>query len=172
MPSLAIHGQGPSVNWGVPSGSSTHPIYKKSGDGTWAMRMSKQGRTVPRHILYMVALSAINSNPLIKEVYLKHTDKGMSGKAALGVCMHKILRIVYGMLKNKTKFDPEIDRRNQQKHVQKEAETVNKKARRFQEFDSAAPISRRQNKKRMERKVSQNGKTAECGINTSAPIPE
>jgi transposase len=148
-----------------------HPVYKKSGDGTGAMRMSKQGRTVPRHILYMVALSALKSNPLIQEVYIKHTDKGKSGKAALGVCMHKILRIIYGMLKNKTKFDPEIDRMNQKKHVSKEVTTVNKKDRRFQEYDSAAPISRRQNKKRMERKVSQNGKTAECGINASAPTP-
>ncbi len=149
-----------------------HPVYKKSGDSAGVMRMSKQGRTVPRHILYMVALSALKSNPLIQEVYIKHTYKGKSGKAALGVCMHKILRIIYGMLKNKTKFDPEIDRMNQKKHVSKEVTTVNKKDRRFQEYDSAAPISRRQNKKRMERKVSQNGKTVECGINASAPTPD
>jgi len=149
-----------------------HPVYKKSGDGIGAMRMSKKGRTVPRHILYMVALSAIKNNPLIREVYIKHTDKGMSGKASLGVCMHKILRILYGMLKNKTKFNPEIDRMNQKKHVLKEAILVNNKDRRFQEFDSAAPISRRQNKKRMERKVSQNGKTVQCGINAPVPTPE
>ena len=149
-----------------------HPVYKESGDGIGAMRMSKKGRSVPRHILYMVALSAINCNPLIQQVYKKHTDKGMSGKAALGVCMHKILRIIYGMLKNRTKFDPEIDRMNQKKHVPKKAKAANNKDRRFQQFDSTAPISRRQNKKRMERKVSQNGKTAKCGINASAPIPE
>jgi hypothetical protein len=39
----------------------------------------------------------------------------MKHKAAMGVCKHKILRIVYGMLKNNTMFDPDIDTVNQKK---------------------------------------------------------
>ena len=96
-----------------------HPIYKQSGDGTWGMRMSKNGRVAPRAILYMVALCAIDKNPLIKQTYKRHLDKGMNKSAAIGVCMHKILRIIYGMLKHNKAFDPKLDQINQNKAKQK-----------------------------------------------------
>jgi hypothetical protein len=43
----------------------------------------------------------------------------MKKTAAIVVCMHKILRIVYGMLKNKEKFNPEKDRANSTKGIRK-----------------------------------------------------
>jgi transposase len=46
-----------------------HPEYKKSGDGTYKYRMSKKGRKEGRRILFIVAMSAIQSNPLIRDVY-------------------------------------------------------------------------------------------------------
>ena len=46
-----------------------HPVYKVSGDGAGGFKMSKQGRKEPRQILYMVALSSIRWNPLIKKLY-------------------------------------------------------------------------------------------------------
>jgi hypothetical protein len=147
-----------------------HPIYKKSGDGTWGFHMSKKGRVVPRQILYMVAMAAIQCNPLIQQIYLKHTDKGMKKKAALGVCMHKICRIIYGMLKHNMAFDPSIDRKNTQKSPQGKTKIRNDKTRRYQSFDTKAPISGRQNKKRKERKQSQSVNNAQCGI-IEAPVP-
>ena len=146
-----------------------HPVYKKSGDGAWGFHMSKKGRTVPRQILYMVAMVAVQSNPLIREIYLKHTQKGMEKKAALGVCMHKIVRIIYGMLKHNQAFDPLIDRQNREKCIVKKTKTREDKSRRYQDFESKAPISRRQNRKRKERKQSQSDNIAECGIKASAP---
>ena len=146
-----------------------HPVYKKSGDGSWGFHMSKKGRTAPRQILYMVAMVAIQSNPLIREIYLKHTEKGMEKMAALGLCMHKILRIIYGMLKYNKPFDPEIDRKNRAKTTQGKANNYRDKSRRFQGFDAKAPISRRQTQKRTERKLSQSVNNAKCGI--KAPVP-
>jgi transposase len=146
-----------------------HPVYKKSGDGAWGFHMSKKGRTVPRQILYMVAMVAIQSNPLIREIYLKHTEKGMEKMAALGLCMHKILRIIYGMLKYNKPFDPEIDRKNRAKTTQGKTSNHRDKSRRFQGFDAKAPISRRQTQKRTERKLSQSDNNAKCGI--KAPVP-
>jgi hypothetical protein len=70
-----------------------HPVYKVSGDGRSAVRMSKKGRKEPRAILFMVAMSAIGSNSLIRDLYQKHVAKGMEKMAAIGLCMHKILRI-------------------------------------------------------------------------------
>lgn len=130
-----------------------HPVYKESGDGVWGMHMSKVGRKAGRSILFMVTMSAIQSNKLIKELYEKSLQKGMCKMSSIGVCMHKIIRIVYGMLKNKTKFDYNIDKENQKKNVVSQKTKVNvKEKRRFQEYSKNAPISRRELKKRKERK--------------------
>lgn len=150
-----------------------HPVYKKSGDGSWGFHMSKKGRTVPRQILYMVAMVAIQSNPLIRELYEKHTGKGMKKKAALGVCMHKIIRIIYGMLKHNQPFNPQIDRANRKKqNTQDEKKVGLDKSRRYQAYDVKAPISRRQVKKRKERKQSQSDNNTKCGIKAPVPLHE
>jgi len=130
-----------------------HPVYKESGDGVWGMHMSKVGRKAGRSILFMVAMSAIQNNKLIKELYEKSLQKGMCKMSSIGVCMHKIIRIVYGMLKNKTKFDYDIDKENQKKNVVSTKAKINiKEKRRFQEYSGNAPVSRRELKKRKERK--------------------
>jgi len=53
-----------------------HPVYKVSGDGIGGFRMSKRGRKEPRQILFMVTLTAIQSNPLIRGIYQEHIQKG------------------------------------------------------------------------------------------------
>jgi Transposase IS116/IS110/IS902 family. len=55
-----------------------HPVFKESGDKGEGYRMSKKGRKVPRGILYMLMLSAIQRNPIIKEIYEERTSKGMN----------------------------------------------------------------------------------------------
>jgi transposase len=147
-----------------------HPVFKASGDGSTVACMSKKGRKVPRKILFMVVLSAITCNPLIRDLYKELLANGKEKMAAIGVCMHKTLRILYGMLKNNTAFDPEIDKKNQSRSSRKTTNEPKNKNRRYQEFDAKAPVSRRQRKKRTEQKVSQSATSgAECGINASAP---
>jgi len=148
-----------------------HPVFKESGDGSWGFHMSKQGRTAPRHILFMVAFTAIRTNPLIRDIYQEHVGKGMNKMAAIGLCMHKILRIIYGMLKNNAAFDPEIDRRNRQKRKTKaRKKDWQNKNRRFQMFDSMAPISRRQGKKRKEWETS-HSEIKSLSAGSLSPIP-
>jgi transposase len=146
-----------------------HPVFKTSGDGAGGVHMSKKGRKEPRAILYMVTMVAITSNPLIRDLYQKHVANGMKKMAAIGLCMHKILRIIYGMLKNNTPFNPEIDLQNKLRNIEKPLKEKKDKNRRYQEFDTNAPISRRQRQKREERKLSQNAVSVECGIGASAP---
>lgn len=148
-----------------------HPALKISGDGIAVVRMSKKGRTEPRQILYMVAMTAITKNPLISEIYQEHVSKGMEKMAAIGLCMHKILRIIYGMLKHNSAFDPEIDLRNRQRSVQKRKSRKDDKIRRYQDYDPKAPISRRHKVKRMEQRQSQSDNGAEYGILASIPFP-
>ncbi len=148
-----------------------HPEYKKSGDGTFKYRMSKKGSKEGRRILFLVAMSAIQSNPLIRDVYQQAVGRGMEKMAAMGLCMHKILRIVYGMLKHKKPFDPQIDLRNRHKTASRQSSGDQDKNRRYQDFDSKAPISRRQKMRRKERKQSQNVDNVEYGIiEASVPV--
>jgi transposase len=150
--------------WGV------HPMYKISGDGSGGFKMSKQGRSQPRKLLYLAALTAIVHNPVIKSLYEYHVQQGRQRMDAIGICMHKILRIIYGMLKNNTAFDPLIDQGNRKRTMQAQKSGPSKnKDRRFQSYDSGAPVSRRQNKKRLEREQSQSVNNTKCGI--SAPVP-
>jgi len=133
-----------------------HPVFSQSGDKISGYRMSKRGRKEPRQILFNVARFAIVHNPLIKEIYIDHLKKGMSKMAAIGAIMHKILRIVYGILKNNTPFNPEIDRANRLRNLSKkkdESLVVNKM---LEPIDCKAPVSRRQLKKRKEQEKSQN----------------
>lgn len=148
-----------------------HPVIKVSGDGSAKPRMSKQGRKDVRQILFMVTLNAINKNPLIKNIYEERLEKGMTKMAAIGYCMHKTLRIIYGMLKHNSKFDPEIDRRNKEKKGQEiTKKSAADKTRRYQDYDPKAPISKRQSKARKERKESQSEPIAENGIIASVPV--
>jgi transposase len=147
-----------------------HPVFKVSGDGKSGIHMSKKGRKEPRRILFMVALTAIRTNPLIRDIYQKHVQKGMAKMAAIGLCMHKILRVIYGMLKNNRPFDPEVDRKNREKSEPITEKTKPDKNRRYQEFDSMAPVSRRQNLNRKEREQSQSDNIAENGIIAPAQV--
>jgi len=148
-----------------------HPVFKTSGDGISGMRMSKQGRKEPRRILFMVTITAIRSNPLIREIYQQHQERGKSNMAAIGVCMHKILRIIYGMLKHQKPFNPQVDINNRHRVVDKATKPSKDKSRRFQNFDTQAPISRRQNKKRLEQKEPQCVGNTKCGVITPVPEP-
>jgi len=148
-----------------------HPVYKVSGDGSGSYHMSKKGRAVPRQILFMAARSAIVYNPLITEVFIDHIKRGKSKMSALGVCMHKILRIVFGMLKNNKAFDPQIDRRNRNKlrTLSPDGKKQENKKRRYQSVAEDAPVSRRQDKKR-KGKPSQFAESKVCGINVSPSV--
>jgi transposase len=148
-----------------------HPELKISGDGVAAVRMSKNGRTEPRQILYMVTMAAITKNPLIMGIYQEHVQKGMEKMAAIGLCMHKILRVIYGMLKHNNAFDPEIDFRNRHKSAQRRKSRKDNKSRRYQDYDPHAPISRRQKARRMEQSQSQSDNSAEYGILAPVPFP-
>lgn len=125
-----------------------HPVFKKSGDGKTVSRMSKVGRKRPRTILYMSVMGGISTNPLLKEDYNKALEQGKAPRAAIGICMHKLLRIVYGILKSGKMFDIEVHNKhkNRKTSVEKTIHLVKKN-----ESDMSAPISRREAKRQKDR---------------------
>jgi transposase len=134
-----------------------HPVYKISGDGVSGIRMSKQGRRRARAILYMVMITAISKDDHLGNIYVGLLQRGMEPKAAQGVIMHKICRIIYGMLKNKQAYNPSIDQAYRTRMKLNHAGSCSTKTRRYQRMDEQAPISRRQHKKRKEQEASHAG---------------
>jgi len=146
-----------------------HPRVTMNGDGMKISRMSKKGRKEARTILYMSVLVAIQHNSYLREIYESHVKKGMAKKAAVGVIMHKLLRIIYGMLKNGKPFDVEVDRHYRERtiisHTQKPLDNNGTQP----AIDGSAPISKREMKKRKERVLSQRAHGPKNGIKKPSP---
>jgi transposase len=128
-----------------------HPSLKESGDKKFVSRMSKQGRPAVRSILYMCANTAVIYDAHMKAIYARHRAKGKGHNQALGVIMHKLIRVIWGVLTTQTKYDKTIDEQNQKakadnKDYIKETGISNK--RRFQPFDPNAPVSKKAGQKR------------------------
>jgi transposase len=140
-----------------------HPVYKESGDGKSGMRMSKQGSRSARSTLYMIAFAALSCNPVIKKVYANQRKKGKHHYDAMGVCMHKVLRIIYGMLKNNRKFDSSIDKENQKRNKKTKKIATNESEENFINIMSKSPISHRQYKKRKAQLASQDDNSSSTG---------
>lgn len=142
-----------------------HPTFKQSGDGTWGIKMSKQGRAEIRGALYMSCLSVLKYDGYLRKIYDRFKEEGMNHFQAMGVLMHKMLRIIYGVLKNQTAYDPAIDRENIAKAEQNRKEAKKKeveleqrklqRSKRYKRQNKDAPISRRAAQKRKKQEMSQ-----------------
>lgn len=122
-----------------------HPTLKESGDKKMISRMSKRGRPAVRATLFMCANTAVMFDPHLKAIYARHRATGKNHKQAIGIIMHKMLRIIWGVLTSGKAYNSEIDQSNQIKKVQRIEEPKNKEIRikrRLQNFDTNAPISR------------------------------
>jgi len=89
------------------------PRYVRSGihdsnTGT----MSKRGSKKIRWVLFMQTLSAIRRNPIINAYYHRHLSMGKPKKKAVAACMTKLLRLIYGVIKTRTMFDPSYNFRH------------------------------------------------------------
>jgi transposase len=62
------------------------------------------GRAQVRRVLYMAVVSAVRSNPVIKNFYAQLRGRGKYPKSALTACMRKLLVILNAMLHNKTNW--------------------------------------------------------------------
>jgi len=75
-------------------------------------KISKAGNAHLRLAVYFPAVAAIRHNPLVKALYERLLAAGKARMAALGAAMRKMLMLVYGVLKNREKFDPQWHSKN------------------------------------------------------------
>ena len=83
------------------------PMNRDSGQFR-GKRMIIGGRAVVRRALYMAALSASRSNPVIRKHYKKLCAAGKPFKVAIVACMRKLLTIVNAMIRNRQAWQPTI----------------------------------------------------------------
>lgn len=68
-------------------------------------RISRMGNKKLRTALYLPTISAIRSNPVIKQHYQQLKSRGKPPKVAIVACMKKLLGIAIGILNNQVPFD-------------------------------------------------------------------
>jgi transposase len=125
-----------------------NPKFRQSGDGKWGMHMSKQGNSTMRSLLYIAANNVVLHEPYFKKLYHRYISSGMKPRVVRGIIMHKLLRVLYGMLKNRTPFNQTIDEGYQQKRQNQVQKPLTDATRRYQKLGTSAPISRSNYKKR------------------------
>ena len=71
-------------------------------------RLSKIGSAPLRKSLYFPAIVGKKYNPLLKEFAANLKHKGKHTMVIIGALMRKLLHIIFGVLKNKTPFNPHL----------------------------------------------------------------
>jgi transposase len=85
------------------------PRLKESGSSVRGRTtISRSGHAAIRHALYMPAMVALQHNPSIKAFGQRLKTQGLAPKAVISASMHKLVRLIYGVLKNRTLFNPHI----------------------------------------------------------------
>lgn len=92
------------------------PIKKTSGTSVdTRARMSRMGSRRGRKALYMPALVALRWNPLIRPLGQRLQAKGRTGKYLVVAAMRKLLRLIYGVIKQGRPFDPDWTAQSQKR---------------------------------------------------------
>lgn len=83
------------------------PRLKLSGSSVRGRSMiSRSGHAEMRRSLYMPALVALKHNPIIKAFGARMKAGGLAPKAVIAASMHKLVHLIYGILKSGTPFNP------------------------------------------------------------------
>jgi transposase len=82
------------------------PRRHQSGKTERPAHLSRKGNVHLRQALFMPALVAKKHNPLLRDLALRLAAKGKRPGAILGAIAHKLLRILVGLLRSNSDFDP------------------------------------------------------------------
>jgi transposase len=84
------------------------PRQRQSGTSVHGKpRISKQGASQLRRILFFPAIVAMHHNPPIRAFAERLAQRGKAKMAIVCACMRKLLHLVYGVLKTGLPFDPD-----------------------------------------------------------------
>lgn len=82
------------------------PEIRQSGKSLSSSRKTKIGNRAIRQVLYMAAMAAIRTNPVIRGFAARLEQRGKTRMQIIVAAMRKLLVLVYGVLKTRRPFDP------------------------------------------------------------------
>jgi len=80
------------------------PSVYQSGKHEGKGRISKRGNRHLRRVIWLMSTKVIMYNDFFKEYYLKRREDGLPYKKAVLATAHKLIRVIFAMLTNKTYF--------------------------------------------------------------------
>ncbi len=98
-----------------------NPRQRQSGTSVHGRpRISKQGASQLRTILFFPAIVAKQHNPVIRAFADRLAERGKAKMVIICACMRKLLHLVYGVLKTGLPFDPDYQSKHchPAKHLQ------------------------------------------------------
>lgn len=81
------------------------PSVYQSGKHEGKGKISKRGNRHLRRVIWQMSTKVIMYNDFFKEYYLKRREDGLPYKKAVMATAHKLIRILFAMLSNKTSFN-------------------------------------------------------------------
>ena len=85
------------------------PALYQSGKIDRKGRISKRGNRHLRRVIWLMTTKVIQFNERFKQYYLKRIKDGLPYKKAVLATAHKLIRVMFAMLRNKTLFDARIN---------------------------------------------------------------
>jgi transposase len=83
------------------------PEFKTSGKSVSTKpRLSKRGNAAVRKILYMPAVSAKNTNPIVRAFCARLALSRKCDMSLIGAAMHKLAHLMFGVVHSGVPFDP------------------------------------------------------------------
>ena len=84
----------------------TDPALYQLGEIDRKGKISKRGNRHLRRIIWLMTTKVIQFNERFKQYYLKRIKDGLPYKMAVLATAHKLIRVMFAMLMNKTLFNP------------------------------------------------------------------
>ncbi|MBE0559120.1 MAG: IS110 family transposase [Proteobacteria bacterium] len=85
------------------------PAVYQSGQHEGKGRITKRGNRHLRRIIWMMTTRVIHYSDMFKVYYLKRRKEGLPYKMAVLATAHKLIRVIYAMLKQRTTFCPQAN---------------------------------------------------------------
>jgi transposase len=80
------------------------PSIHQSGQYEGRSTISKRGNRHLRRVIFLMTLCAVRSKNTFREYFLKRKQEGLPPKKAILATAHKLIRVMFAMLSNKTLF--------------------------------------------------------------------
>jgi transposase len=80
------------------------PSVHQSGKWIGMSKLSKRGNRHLRRVIYLMTASVVSQNAYFKAYFLKRKREGLAPQKALFATAHKLIRVIFAMLSNRTYF--------------------------------------------------------------------